>query len=88
VRVGEQGVFGKISTYLKELCFWEYISLVSFAEAPTETSRGRIPFEPESALNGKWQQVLCKKDNTALPVIFGYFNPDINEPDKDDAFQR
>jgi hypothetical protein len=77
--------------HLKELCFWEYVSLVQLrrcTDGKISRQRMKIPFDSESTLNEKWVQVLCEKDNTALPVIFGYFNPDVKELDKDDNFQR
>jgi hypothetical protein len=77
--------------HLKELCFWEYNSLIQLhrrSDKKVSRRRIRIPFESGSTLNEDWVQVLCVLGDTALPVIHGYFSPDVEAPDEADFFQR
>lgn len=47
-----------------------------------------MPFKDGSSLGEEWQQVLRKKEKLAVPVISGYFSPDLNEEDDEGNFQK
>jgi hypothetical protein len=76
---------------LRPLCFWEYSCLVDLrrkGDRFVTAEQVKVPFKDGSSLGEEWQQVLRKKEKLAVPVISGYFSPDLNEEDDEGNFQK
>ncbi|KAK1825612.1 hypothetical protein QBC39DRAFT_65495 [Podospora conica] len=73
---------------LKEICFWEWRGLVDVIRSGCRRGSQRdIPWADNSNLSRSWRQSARDEGDFSIPLIKGFFSPDI-EKDEGEEFQR